>query len=51
MSLSNISVGIDGTTSTKIWEIITRLFQSHALVFTMLLSILSVGVIKLMLGR
>lgn len=49
--MSVIDIGIDATTSNWIWDTLTSLIQSHTLIFTMFISILSIGVIKLVLGR
>lgn len=49
--LTNLSIGIDSKSSTWVWDTLTRLIQSSSAVFSMIISILSIGVIKLALGR
>lgn len=49
--LSNISIGIDNKSSSWIWNTLTSLLQSHSVIFGMVIAILSVGIIKLALGR
>lgn len=48
---SGLSIGIDVNSSNFVWTTLTNLIQSHAVVFGMFISILSIGVIKLALGR
>ena len=49
--LNNMSIGIDANSSSWIWDTLTRLIQSHSVVFGMFIAILSIGIIKLALGR
>ena len=49
--LNNLSIGIDTPTSNFIWNNLTRLIQSHQLIFNMIIAILSIGVLKMALGR
>lgn len=49
--LSNLSIGIDAKSSSWVWDTLTNLIQAHTLVFGMFIAILSIGVIKLALGR
>lgn len=49
--LSNLSIGIDSNSSKWIWETLTSLLQSHSAIFGMVIAILSIGIIKLALGR
>lgn len=46
-----IQIALNPSTSNWIWETLTRLIQSHTLVFSLFISVLSVGVIKLILRR
>jgi len=49
--LSKLEIGIDEKSSLFVWDTMTRLIQSHSVVFGMFISILTVGIIKLALGR
>lgn len=49
--LSNLSVGIDGKSSKFVWDNLTDFIKSHSVVFSLYISILTVGIIKLALGR
>lgn len=49
--LGNISIGLDANSSSWVWDTLTRLIQSHSVVFGMFIAILSIGIIKLALGR
>ena len=49
--LSNIDIAIDSDSSTFIWDTITDIFQSHPLIMSTVIAILSIGIIKLALGR
>ncbi|MBE6148634.1 MAG: hypothetical protein E7167_04015 [Firmicutes bacterium] len=49
--LSNLSIGIDSNSSRWVWETLTSLLQSHSAIFGMVIAILSIGIIKLALGR
>lgn len=49
--MSVISIGIDANSSAWVWDTLTRLIQSNSIVFGMFIAILSIGIIKLALGR
>lgn len=49
--LNTLDIAIDIPTSNFIWDTITSLINSNTLVFGMFIAILSIGVIKLALGR
>lgn len=49
--MSVLDIPIDSSTSSFIWDFVTRSIQSHSLVFSMFIAILSIGIIKLALGR
>lgn len=49
--MSVISIGIDSNSSSFIWDTLTRLIQSNSIVFGMFIAILSIGILKLALGR
>lgn len=49
--LDSINIGIDSNSSNFVWDTTTRLIKSHPAVFGMFISILSIGIIKLALGR
>jgi len=48
---SVIQIALDIITTTWIWTTMTTLLQTHTLVFSMIISILSIGIIKHALGR
>ena len=49
--LSNVDIAIDSDSSNFIWDTITDIFQSHPLIMSTVIAILSIGIIKLALGR
>lgn len=49
--MSVISIGIDAKSSSWIWNTLTNLIKSHSAIFGMFIAILSIGIIKLALGR
>ncbi len=49
--MGSIDIGIDGNSSSFIWDTLTSFIQSHSAVFGMFIAILSIGIIKLALGR
>lgn len=49
--LGNVSIGIDANSSSWIWNTLESLIRSHTAVFGMFIAILSIGIIKLALGR
>lgn len=49
--MSNLNIGIDVNASKWIWNTLTSFIESHSAVFAMFISILSIGIIKLALGR
>lgn len=49
--LSVVSIGIDANSSNWVWNTLTNLIQSNAVIFGMFIAILSIGIIKLALGR
>lgn len=51
VSFDNVSIGIDSQSSSWVWDTLTRLIQSHSAIFGMFIAILSIGIIKLALGR
>lgn len=50
-NFSDISIGIDANSSAWIWNTLTRIIQANSTVFGMFIAILSIGIIKLALGR
>lgn len=48
---SSLDIAIDVDSSNFVWDTLTDLIQSHALVFSTVIAILSIGIIKLALGR
>ena len=49
--LSSVDIAIDSDSSNFIWDTITDIFQSHPLIMSTVIAILSIGIIKLALGR
>lgn len=49
--LSNVDIAIDSDSSNFIWDTITDIFNSHPLIMSTVIAILSIGIIKLALGR
>ena len=48
---SSLDIAIDVDSSNFVWDTLTDLIQSHSLVFSTVIAILSIGIIKLALGR
>lgn len=51
MDLDEVKIDMDLDTSNFIWSTMTTFIESHPAIFTMFVSVLSIGVIKLMFGR
>ena len=51
VDLSVLNLGMDTESSNFIWHTMTKFLQSHAAVFGMIISFLTIGIIKLALGR
>lgn len=49
--LSILDIGIDTKSSSWVWDTLTSLLKSHSAIFGMVIAILSIGIIKLVLGR
>lgn len=49
--LSVVSIGIDANSSNWVWNTLTSFIQSNSIIFGMFIAILSIGIIKLALGR
>lgn len=49
--LSNVNIGIDAKSSSFVWDTTTKFIKAHPTVFGMFISMLSIGIIKLALGR
>lgn len=49
--LSSVDIAIDNDSSNFIWDTITDIFQSYPLIMSTVIAILSIGIIKLALGR
>lgn len=49
--LSNINVGIDKNASSFVWDTLTSFLKANSLIFSCFIAILSIGIIKLALGR
>lgn len=50
-SLNNIDISIDTNSNEFIWNLITRIINTNSLIFGLVLTMLSLGVIKLVLNR
>ena len=48
---SNVKVNLDSGTNNFVWDLVTRFVQSNSLVFGLVISILSIGIIKLVFNR
>lgn len=51
VDLDSLSIGIDSDSSSFVWNTLTSFIQSHPAVFGMFIAVLSLGIIKLALGR
>ena len=49
--MSVLDIAIDTNSSSFIWDTITDLFNSHPMILSTIIAILSIGIIKLALGR
>lgn len=49
--LDVLEIAIDEDSSNFVWDTLTELIQSHTLIFGTVIAILSIGIIKLALGR
>lgn len=49
--LNNLSISVDADSNLWIWDVITRIYNSNPLIFNFVISILSIGIIKMALGR
>lgn len=51
VDLNILDVGLDVQSSSWVWDTLSRLIQSNSVVFGLFIGILSIGIIKLILGR
>lgn len=49
--LTQLSIGMDAKSSSWVWDTLTSFIQSHTVVFGLFIGMLSIGIIKLALGR
>lgn len=49
--MDSLDIAIDTDTSNFIWDTITDLFNSHPMIMSTIIALLSIGIIKLALGR
>lgn len=49
--MSKLQLGIDHESSNFVWDTLTKFIKANNLVFSMFISILTIGIIKLALGR
>lgn len=50
-SLDNVDIAIEIQSNNWIWQTMTSLMNTHAIIMTMFISLLSIGVIKLVMNR
>uniref|UniRef100_A0AAU8AXH3 Uncharacterized protein n=1 Tax=Dulem virus 71 TaxID=3145782 RepID=A0AAU8AXH3_9VIRU len=50
-NINNIDISIDSNTSTFFWDLFTRIINTHTLIYGLVISVLSLGVVKLILNR
>lgn len=50
-TLNDVNIGIDNQASNSIWQLVTRILNTNSKIFGLVISILSIGIIKLMLSR
>ena len=51
VDLDNIDISMDVNSTNFIWDLITDIFNSHPVIMSTVIAILSIGIIKLALGR
>lgn len=51
VDLDNVDISMDVNSTNFIWELITDIFNSHPVIMSTVIAILSIGIIKLALGR
>lgn len=49
--INNIDISLDNNTSTFFWDLFTRIINTNSLIYGLIISILSIGIIKLILNR
>ena len=49
--LNDIDISIDTNTNEFIWNLVTRIVNTHEMIFGLVLAMLSLGVLKLVLNR
>lgn len=49
--INQLNISIDGNSSNWVWETMTKLFATHSLINSFIITILSIGIIKMALGR
>ncbi|MDE5889053.1 MAG: hypothetical protein K2H20_03440 [Bacilli bacterium] len=50
-NIDNLEVAIDSNSNTYVWNVVNRTIQTHPKIFAMIITMLSVGIIKLILNR
>lgn len=50
-NISNIDISLDNNTSRFFWDLFTRIINTNSLIYGLIISILSIGIIKLILNR
>lgn len=51
VDMTNVDIAIDANSSTWVWGTLTSFLTSHTLIFNLVITLLSIGIIKLALGR
>lgn len=50
-NINKINISVDSQTNTFVWDLITRILNTHSLIFGLMITMLSIGIIKLILNR
>lgn len=50
-NINNVDISLDTNTSKFFWDIFTRIINTHSLIYGLIISALSIGIIKLILNR
>lgn len=50
-NINNIEISLDSNSNTFIWNLVDRIINTHTLIFGLIITMLSLGIIKLVLNR
>ncbi len=50
-NINNIEITLDSNSNSFIWELVTKIIQTHSLIFGLVITMLSLGILKLVLNR